>query len=153
MKGGCSASPDTVDLWERAGLLHAAHRGVRRAASDHEPRSTPARLAHLLRDQGGTWLHIVQCELGVLAPGEATLIQLVMEAFGVVARTSANRDSTEHSICGSKGKDEFYAGLGMFTFASTVMALGDEPALHVSFGPPDTAAYRGVSLRELCMEV
>jgi hypothetical protein len=29
----------------------------------------------------------------------------------------------------------------MFTFASTIMVLGDEPALHVSFGPPDTVPY------------
>lgn len=37
-----------------------------------------------------TWLHIVQCELGALAPGDATQVQLVMEAIGVVARISAN---------------------------------------------------------------
>jgi uncharacterized repeat protein (TIGR01451 family) len=37
-----------------------------------------------------TWLHIVQCELGTLAPGQATRVQLVLEAIGVVARTSAN---------------------------------------------------------------
>jgi hypothetical protein len=52
-----------------------------------------------------------------------------------------SRDSTEHPICGSKGKDEFYTQLGLFTFASTIMVLGDEPALYVSFGPPDTAPY------------
>jgi len=37
-----------------------------------------------------TWLHIVQCELGTLAPGQATQVQLVLEAIGVVERTSAN---------------------------------------------------------------
>jgi uncharacterized repeat protein (TIGR01451 family) len=37
-----------------------------------------------------TWLHIVQCELGELAPGQATRVQLVLEAIGVVERTSAN---------------------------------------------------------------
>ena len=37
-----------------------------------------------------TWLHIVQCELGTLAPGQAGRVQLVLEAIGVVARTSAN---------------------------------------------------------------
>ncbi|MFN2226574.1 MAG: hypothetical protein ACK2UY_09710, partial [Anaerolineae bacterium] len=37
-----------------------------------------------------TWLHIVQCELGTLAPGQATRVQLVLEAIGVVERTSAN---------------------------------------------------------------
>lgn len=37
-----------------------------------------------------TWLHIVQCELGTLAPGQAARVQLVLEAVGVVARTSSN---------------------------------------------------------------
>lgn len=53
-----------------------------------------------------------------------------------------SKDSAENPICGSKGEDEVYTRLGMFTFASTIMALGDEPALHVSFGPPDIAPYR-----------
>jgi isopenicillin-N N-acyltransferase-like protein len=53
-----------------------------------------------------------------------------------------SKDSTEHPICGSKGEDEFYTRLGMFTFASTIMVLGEDPALHVSFGPPDSAPYR-----------
>ncbi|MBM4466001.1 MAG: hypothetical protein FJ014_10700 [Chloroflexi bacterium] len=53
-----------------------------------------------------------------------------------------SQDSPEHPICGSQGPDELYTRLGLFTFASTIMVLGDEPALHVSFGPPDTAAYR-----------
>ena len=52
-----------------------------------------------------------------------------------------SKDSAEHPICGSKGEDEFYTQLDMFTFASTIMALADEPALNVSFGPPDTAPY------------
>jgi uncharacterized repeat protein (TIGR01451 family) len=37
-----------------------------------------------------TWMHIVQCELGTLAPGQASRVELVLEAIGVVARTSAN---------------------------------------------------------------
>jgi hypothetical protein len=52
-----------------------------------------------------------------------------------------SKDSVEHPICGSKGEDEFYTRLGWFTFASTIMVLGDEPALHVSFGPPDIMPY------------
>jgi predicted choloylglycine hydrolase len=54
----------------------------------------------------------------------------------------ASKDSAENPICGSKGEEEFYTRLGMFTFASTIMILGDAPALCVSFGPPDTVAYR-----------
>jgi hypothetical protein len=62
--------------------------------------------------------------------------------LGHIKEILTSKDSTEHPICGSKGKDDFYTRLGMFTFASTIMVLGDEPALHVSFGPPDRAPYR-----------
>jgi uncharacterized repeat protein (TIGR01451 family) len=37
-----------------------------------------------------TWLHVVQCELGELQPGQATHVQLVLVAIGVQERTSAN---------------------------------------------------------------
>jgi uncharacterized repeat protein (TIGR01451 family) len=40
-----------------------------------------------------TWLHIVQCELGKLEPGQATHVQLVLVAIGVQERTSVNTAS------------------------------------------------------------
>jgi uncharacterized repeat protein (TIGR01451 family) len=40
-----------------------------------------------------TWLHIVQCELGDLRPGQATRVQLVLTAIGVVERTTTNTAS------------------------------------------------------------
>lgn len=40
-----------------------------------------------------TWLHIVRCELGELKPGQATRVQLVLEAIGVAERTSVNTAS------------------------------------------------------------
>jgi uncharacterized repeat protein (TIGR01451 family) len=40
-----------------------------------------------------TWLHIVQCELGVLEPGQATRVQLVLVAIGERERTSVNTAS------------------------------------------------------------
>jgi uncharacterized repeat protein (TIGR01451 family) len=40
-----------------------------------------------------TWLHIVQCELGVLEPGQATHVQLVFVAIGVRERTTVNTAS------------------------------------------------------------
>jgi uncharacterized repeat protein (TIGR01451 family) len=40
-----------------------------------------------------TWLHIVLCELGDLEPGQATRVQLVLEAIGVAERTSVNTTS------------------------------------------------------------
>jgi uncharacterized repeat protein (TIGR01451 family) len=40
-----------------------------------------------------TWLHIVVCELGELEPGQATRVQLVLEAIGAADRTSINTAS------------------------------------------------------------
>ncbi len=37
-----------------------------------------------------TWLHIVNCELGVLQPGQAIRVQLTLVAIGVLPRTTAN---------------------------------------------------------------
>jgi uncharacterized repeat protein (TIGR01451 family) len=37
-----------------------------------------------------TWLHVVQCQLGDLEPGQATHVQLTFVAIGVVERTTAN---------------------------------------------------------------
>jgi len=57
-----------------------------------------------------------------------------------------SKDSAEHPICGSKGAAELYTQFGLFTFASTILVLGGEPALHVSLGPPDIAPYRRFDL-------
>lgn len=40
-----------------------------------------------------TWLHVVQCELGTLGPGQATRVELVFVAIGVRERTTANTAS------------------------------------------------------------
>jgi uncharacterized repeat protein (TIGR01451 family) len=40
-----------------------------------------------------TWLHVVQCQLGDLRPGQARRVQLVFEAIGVAVRTSVNTAS------------------------------------------------------------
>jgi uncharacterized repeat protein (TIGR01451 family) len=40
-----------------------------------------------------TWLHIVQCALGNLQPGQATRVQLVLQAVGVQERTTVNSAS------------------------------------------------------------
>jgi uncharacterized repeat protein (TIGR01451 family) len=40
-----------------------------------------------------TWLHVVQCELGNLRPGQATRVQLVLQAVGVQERTTVNAAS------------------------------------------------------------
>jgi isopenicillin-N N-acyltransferase-like protein len=51
----------------------------------------------------------------------------------------SSRDDTRHPICSSREADTFYAEVGLFTFASTVMVLSDAPELHVTFGPPTQA--------------
>lgn len=61
--------------------------------------------------------------------------------LGQIKEILTSKDSAEHPICGSKGEAEFYTQVSMFTFASTIMVCGEEPALHVSFGPPDTVPY------------
>lgn len=40
-----------------------------------------------------TWLHVVQCEMGNLQPGQATRVQLVLRAVGVQERTTVNTAS------------------------------------------------------------
>jgi uncharacterized repeat protein (TIGR01451 family) len=40
-----------------------------------------------------TWLHVVHCELGSLQPGQATHVQLVLNAVGVQERTTSNAAS------------------------------------------------------------
>ncbi len=74
-------------------------------------------------------------ERRLIDPPQGTRLDQIKEIL-------TSKDSAEHPICGSKGREEFYTQLAMFTFASTIMVLGDEPVLHVSFGPPDTAPYR-----------
>jgi uncharacterized repeat protein (TIGR01451 family) len=40
-----------------------------------------------------TWLYILQCELGKLAPGQAVRVQLALVAIGVAERTTVNTAS------------------------------------------------------------
>lgn len=71
--------------------------------------------------------------------------QLVHSSQGMrleqIKEILTSKDSKEHPICGSKGADELFTKLGMFTFASTIMVLGNEPALYASYGPPNIAPY------------
>ena len=73
-------------------------------------------------------------EQRLVHPSQGTRLDHIKEIL-------ASKDSIEHPICGSNGADELYTQLGMFTFASTIMALGEKPTLYVSFGPPDIAPY------------
>jgi len=40
-----------------------------------------------------TWLHLLQCELGKLGPGQAVRVQLALVAIGVTERTIVNTAS------------------------------------------------------------
>ena len=55
--------------------------------------------------------------------------------------TLASRDSAQDPICSIGDEREFYAGNGIYSFASTVMKLSGEPELHVSFSPADASSY------------
>ena len=55
--------------------------------------------------------------------------------------TLASRDSDQDPICSVGDEREFFAGIGTYSFASTVMKLSGEPALHVSFSPADASSY------------
>jgi hypothetical protein len=52
------------------------------------------------------------------------------------------RDDARHPICGAGDADEFYAQVGLYTFASTVAILSGEPEFHVAPGPGDRTPYQ-----------
>ena len=56
-----------------------------------------------------------------------------------IKETLASQDSKEFPICRPKGPS------GMFTFASTIMVLTEEPEFHVAPGPPNVTTYEKLS--------
>jgi predicted choloylglycine hydrolase len=58
----------------------------------------------------------------------------------LIKATLTAKDSAEFPVCRPyKNKKD------NFTFASTIMVLGDQPALHIAPGPPDVHPYRVLS--------
>jgi hypothetical protein len=57
-------------------------------------------------------------------------------SIDVFKATLTSRDSAQFPICVSKGRGD------VFTFASTIMVLGDRPELHIAPGPPDVDTYQ-----------
>jgi hypothetical protein len=55
--------------------------------------------------------------------------------LGVVKAALASHDSADHPVCVPRGKK------AVFTFASTVMVLAENPEFHVAPGPPDVTGY------------
>ena len=53
----------------------------------------------------------------------------------------ASRDSAQHPVCSVKDKDEFYAQIGLFSLASTMMKLSGDPEFYVTFTPADPTSY------------
>ena len=45
------------------------------------------------------------------------------------------------ALCSVGDEREFFAGIGTYSFASTVMKLSGESELYVSFSPADTSSY------------
>lgn len=62
-----------------------------------------------------------------------------VEALGEIL---ASRAEMRHPICAAGEEGEFYAEVGQYTFAATVMVLSGEPELRVAPGPPDRTPYR-----------
>ena len=59
---------------------------------------------------------------------------------GWIEQTLSSRDSPQHPVCRSLGD-----GGTVFTFGSTIMELGEEPALFLAPGPPDSWEYHRYS--------
>jgi uncharacterized repeat protein (TIGR01451 family) len=61
------------------------------ASIDLDPRLPGWPICYVIKER--TWLHIVQCALGDLQPGQAIQVQLVLNAIGVQERTTINAAS------------------------------------------------------------
>ena len=61
--------------------------------------------------------------------------------LGLLKEILASQDPPENPICSLKTGPAFFAQIGMFTFAATVMELSADPALHVTFTPQDAGSY------------
>ena len=61
--------------------------------------------------------------------------------LALLKETLASRDSDQDPVCSIGDEREFFAGIGTYSFASTVMKLSGQPDLHVSFSPADASSY------------
>ena len=59
----------------------------------------------------------------------------------LLKETLASRDSEQDPVCSVGDEGEFFAGIGIYSLASTVMKLSGEPELHASFAPSDASSY------------
>lgn len=66
-----------------------------------------------------------------MEPDTSRLLQ-----FAEILRSA---DDALHPICCTRDPGTFYAEIGLFTFASTIAVLSDDPELHVTLGPPNQA--------------
>jgi isopenicillin-N N-acyltransferase-like protein len=55
--------------------------------------------------------------------------------------TLASRDSDQYPVCSIGDKDEYNAQIGLFSLASTIMKLSEDPEFYVSFTPADPSSY------------
>lgn len=58
-----------------------------------------------------------------------------------IKQTLASRDSVQHPVCSIKDKAEYYAQIGHFSLASTIMELSEDPEFYVTFTPADPSSY------------
>ena len=58
-----------------------------------------------------------------------------------IRQTLASRDSLEFPVCSTGDKEEWNAEIGIFSLASTIMVLSEEPEFYVSYSPVNPASY------------
>jgi isopenicillin-N N-acyltransferase-like protein len=58
-----------------------------------------------------------------------------------IKQTVASRDSDQYPVCSIGDKDEYNAQIGLFSLASTIMNLSEDPEFHVTFTPADPSSY------------
>jgi isopenicillin-N N-acyltransferase-like protein len=58
-----------------------------------------------------------------------------------IKQTLAARDSDQYPVCSIGDKDEYNAQIGLFSLASTIMKLSEDPEFYVTFTPADPSSY------------
>ena len=58
-----------------------------------------------------------------------------------IKQTLASRDSDQYPVCSIGNKDEYNAQIGLFSLASTIMKLSEDPEFYVNFTPADPSSY------------
>ncbi len=84
----------------------------------------------------------VQCSQARFQCVEQRLKQAPMKTrLEFIKQTLASRDSLQYPVCSLGDTDEWYAQIGLFSLASTIMNLSEDPEFYVTFTPADPSSY------------